>query len=439
MVKEIRGPGILRRFWNSITERGPVNTPVSSSRPRGDRADIDWKNKRLQDSSLSGLVAQIKKTTHPETCATLVQGYNRFTTNLFGELFKRRPEENIFISVGIAEGLLSIYNGADGATRDALGNALGLDGLSTEEANAANFSVLGDFEGYPGVRMTIANCLLADKRIILNDEFLQANILADIQRVDFRSSELSSTIKELVSRKTSGHINDFDPGSFDAETLIALLVPVHFQGHWNSPFDKEATEPSFFMGSNGKKQIVPFMFKKENFIHNSNDNHEAIRLQYQEGKISLRAFLPHHDRTLEDVHETLRETNWDPRAEFKRLAKYPDFGEDLLYFPKFKFETEGDLSGPLTALGLGGLFSPATANLTKTTADPLPLYLGRSIQKSVLEVDEEGTKASEISAHIITLAGDGPEEIRFNHPFLISIVDDRTDLILFLGSITNLS
>ncbi len=376
-----------------------------------------------------------------EAKEALIRGYNSFTINLFDQLFALYPGKNIFITIGIASGLLSIYNGADGTTRHAVAKALGLQGMNTEEANAAHAEVVGTLsKKKAGAQLQIANCLLVDKKVRLREDFLQRFSGEVIHHLGLTSPQMSTFIKEWVAEKTDNQVTDFDPsGDFNTKTLLALLTPAHFRGLWDIPFDRRDTKPGLFMSSTGKRKGLPFMFREGSFHHDYQDDHELIRLHYKHRSISMRVFLPRVKHTLADVQHTLKDVQWDPGHFFQDLSRQfhnmHDLGEDKLYFPKFKVESETDLTVPLAKLGMSELFTPMGANLSRMIASPLPAHFGQAIQKGVLEVDEEGTTASDISSFAASLGE--PSTIKVNRPFLTSVVHNKSNLILGLGSVVD--
>ncbi|MFO8060765.1 MAG: serpin family protein, partial [Bacillota bacterium] len=68
----------------------------------------------------------------------LIAANNRFAFNLFAELARGEPGENIFISpTSISLALAMTYNGADGETRQAMAEVLQLEDMDLETVNAA--------------------------------------------------------------------------------------------------------------------------------------------------------------------------------------------------------------------------------------------------------------------------------------------------------------
>ncbi len=79
-----------------------------------------------------------------------------------------------------------------------------------------------------------------------------------------------------------------------------------------------------------------------------------------------------------------------------------------------------------------------TADLTGIATDA-PLVVGKVIQKAVIEVDEEGSKAAAATViGVVALASidtpkEPPKQFYATQPFFFFISDSRTDVILFSG------
>jgi len=67
-----------------------------------------------------------------------------------------------------------------------------------------------------------------------------------------------------------------------------------------------------------------------------------------------------------------------------------------LRLPRFRIETQADLSVPLKALGMSQVFDPARATL-EGISDRKPLYLMGVMQRDFVEVNEKGTEAAAVS------------------------------------------
>lgn len=85
-------------------------------------------------------------------------------------------------------------------------------------------------------------------------------------------------------------------------------------------------------------------------------------------------------------------------------------------------ESSFDLIGMLESLGITSIFSEATANLSGISHSHL--FVSSLLHKTVLTIDEEGTKAAAVTAPVCTRkSARVRSEIEFkcNRPFLFGV------------------
>jgi serine protease inhibitor len=109
--------------------------------------------------------------------------------------------------------------------------------------------------------------------------------------------------------------------------------------------------------------------------------------------------------------------------------------------PKFRIETEVDLTAPLKAMGIGQVFDPARAALERIS-EVKALYLKGVLQKDFVEVNEKGTEAAAVTG-VFCLGALDPEpppppfEMIVDRPFVFAICDDFTRTVVFLGAVVD--
>ncbi|MFT8887801.1 MAG: serpin family protein [Ethanoligenens sp.] len=101
--------------------------------------------------------------------------------------------------------------------------------------------------------------------------------------------------------------------------------------------------------------------------------------------------------------------------------------------PRFKVTADENLNQTLSQMGLSSAFGDR-ADFSEMTNDR-SLYISNVRQKTVLEVDELGTKAAAATAAGMTsksaVLG---KHINFDRPFVFAVVDLKTNLPLFIGT-----
>ena len=112
-----------------------------------------------------------------------------------------------------------------------------------------------------------------------------------------------------------------------------------------------------------------------------------------------------------------------------------------LRLPRFRIETQADLSAPLKALGMTQVFDPTRATL-EGISDCKPLYLMGVMQKDFVEVNEKGTEAAAMTSLVLGAALNPPPppppfEMIVNRPFVFAICDDFSGVVVFLGAVVD--
>ena len=105
--------------------------------------------------------------------------------------------------------------------------------------------------------------------------------------------------------------------------------------------------------------------------------------------------------------------------------------------PKLNFETSATLNDMLADLGLENIFSD-DADFSDITDKNTKV--STILQKTKLELDENGTKAAAVTAVIMegmSVANPEPvvKKVELTRPFAFLIYDEANDEILFMGKI----
>ena len=96
----------------------------------------------------------------------------------------------------------------------------------------------------------------------------------------------------------------------------------------------------------------------------------------------------------------------------------------------------------LPALGMTDAFSMKMADFTGITKERPPLFIGKVIQKTFAEVNEQGTEAAAVTV-VTGYATAAPRReppipvFRADHPFMFLIRHRPSNCILFMGRVTN--
>ena len=87
----------------------------------------------------------------------------------------------------------------------------------------------------------------------------------------------------------------------------------------------------------------------------------------------------------------------------------------------------------LKSMGISEAFTD-NANFTKMSNEPL--CIGSVTHKTYIKVNEKGTQAGAVTAISMntTSVGEPPEQVYLTRPFIYAIVDNKTNLPIFIGT-----
>jgi len=379
-----------------------------------------------------------KETTQPVQITNEIRAANtQFALTMLQQLDGAHAGENLcFSPLSLALALSMALNGAEGETYDAIAKTLGYTEQKLDAVNAqarALARLLNPADKSITVRM--ANGLWVQQGFLLKPEFLRALLSfyeTRTETVDFRNAEAAAdAINAWVKEQTQGLIEKlFQAGDFDAQTRLALVNTLYFEGKWQYPFPKDATQDAPFALENGETKQVPMMRLSERLPYLKEEGFEAVALPYGGGDYRFYLFLPDKGRTIADLRKQLTPANWG-----KWLGAFRTV-QGSLQVPRFTVETKYDLKPPLSALGMEIAFDPDRADFSRIAdGSPERLFIQKAIQKAVVEVDEEGTKAAAATGVSIGVTSVPVDQFTMvvDRPFLFAIVHQPTGVVLFLG------
>jgi serine protease inhibitor len=369
----------------------------------------------------------------PETYAANTQ----FALTMLQQLDDASAGENLcFSPLSLALALSMTLNGAEGETYDAIAKTLGYTEQKLDAINAqarALARLLNPADKSITVRM--ANGLWVQQGFPLKPDFLRALLThyeTRTETVDFRNAEAAANaINTWVKEQTQGLIEKlFQASDFDAQTRLALVNTLYFEGAWQYPFPKDATQDAPFYLESGATKQVPMMRLSERLPYLRGEGFEVVALPYGEGDYRFYLFLPDKGRTVADLRKQLTSENWGKWLGAFRVV------QGSLQMPRFKIEAKYDLKPPLSALGMGVAFDPDRADFSRIAdVSPERLFIQKAIQKAVVEVDEEGTKAAAATGIMVGVTSVPVDQFNMvvDRPFLFAIVHQPTGVVLFLG------
>lgn len=370
----------------------------------------------------------------------LVSKSNDFAFRLYGESINGlTAEQNALISpLSVQAALAMTYHGADGDTRQAIVEAIGLEGEEESVVHAYFQKLIRDLPQLdPSTKMNIANSIWYRDGFSVLPEFLKVNAdyyQAEVKALDFDQPDAADPINQWVDQKTQGKITKIIE-NIKPEDLMLLVNAVYFKGGWEQKFDPEDTIKEPFYTLDGPID-VEFMKITHKYKGRSHAQFQAVELPYGNRKYSMMAILPNSESTISDLIELFQ----TPGAADELLdTEQAGLVETQLYLPKFKFSYSNKLNDEMTALGMG-LAMNEHADFSRISSDET-IQISEIQHKSFIETNEEGTEAAAVTAVIVGVTSAGPPSepftLKLDRPFLFLIREMGSGLILFVGQINN--
>ena len=413
------------------------------------------------------------------------------TVNLLRETAKTTPAGgNLMISpLSFSQALSMAANGAKGETLDEITGLLGGD-LDMDSLNQYYNSYIADLPQSENAKLDIANAawFIDDtNKISVPPSYLQTikdYFTADVYRSPFNEQTVSD-INGWVKEKTNGMIPSIING-LDPRTIFMLVNALYFDAKWEEPYKDyqvsdrlfyltegdayreayaqygpyptgfgaigqtdwsamftkdgqysggtdQSEEPESSANPSGNQTLTVKLMDSTEDIYLENDYVTGFMRPYEGGKYSFVGLLPKGSLTVADCIAEM------DGSTLKTLFDQKEAGQVDVSIPKFSSDFSVDLIPVMKELGVEKAFDSREADFTGLNAYG-ETWIGAVIQKTRIEVDEKGTKAAAATA-IAGLGGAGfmpdRKEVILDHPFIYMIVDNKTELPLFIGYLMN--
>lgn len=358
-----------------------------------------------------------------------VQAANEFGFDLFRRMYTGYPNENWVTSPASLWFLLSMaIGGAGGETLSEMRRAMALH----DDYSLIDLGRLRQIEDPLRADGTvrIANLLAVhDEHILLPsfERFCRSTMQSEIMRRSFADPATAAAINAWVAQITQGKITNILQG-LSPQDRIVLVNAIYLKAQWVKKFID--AEPDWFEGPAGRTKCM-MMSKKERLRYAKLDGWRAVKIPYQGDRLSMLIVLPDRGVSMTQLLDSLEIDDLE-QALTASLSM-----EVNLEMPRFKIEgtMDANLMAALQAMGMQSAFSPGTADFSPMSGSR-DLFLGKVMQKAVIEVDEVGTEAAAASMMQFKLSMSVKEEstsLRLDRPFFYCIVDEQTNLVLFNG------
>lgn len=371
--------------------------------------------------------------------AAIVEKQIDFSFAVASAVAQQSAEDNLIISpFSLYSALSLLTNGATEQTKTELNTAMGLTNIATDDLNSFN----RDFSQYLTQvdnvsTLANSNALFPKQGLEIYESYstqLKEFYNATVQNVDYTTIEAQQTIDNWVDVATKGVIKK-TPIQFAADTELALLNALYFNGKWDKKFNKELTKKELFTNANGSSQEVEMMNSESLSAYFEDNNAKYLKLEYGNGAFNMLLMLPSEGTTNDQLLATLNSTLWSTIIS-PRPPK-----EVTLKLPKFKINAPRiDLKQTLNDMGIVRAFSP---DAQFGDISPTKLVVSEVVQGANFELDEEGSTAAAVTVIAMDIENGGEDEyqkVEFlaNRPFAFAIYEQSTKNILFIGKVDTL-
>lgn len=367
----------------------------------------------------------------------VIKPHNELSFALFQKI-RGSEEQDLFISpTSLFLALSMVYNGAEGETKEEMAQALQLAGIDEEKLNKASASLVNQLQkDDESIQLDIANSIWLNEQFHFQEGFkekTQDYFKAEIEEINIQDDASVDQINKWVSEATNDKIDKMVEAPLDPNLVTYLLNAIYFKGDWTYEFDEKETEKADFHITQEEEKEVSMMSLSEDLLYTENDLFQAVELPYGEESMKMQVFLPKEEVKREEVAENFTFDNWTKwNQEFET-------SEGTVKLPKFELSYEIMLNEILQQLGMELAFKKE-AEFTKLIEEEEPVWISSVKQKTFIEVHEKGTEAAAVTGvEVVSESApiDDPFLLEANRPFIITIVDEETDAILFMGEIVN--
>jgi len=356
------------------------------------------------------------------------------------DLFKKTASEsnNSLISpLSVMLALAMTANGADKETLAQMQKVLGKD-IPLNQLNEYLYSYVKNLPSEKKSKLSIANSIwFRDDAnyLTVEKDFLQKN--ADYYNAAaYKSAFDSQTLKDInnwVKSKTDGMIDKI-LDNIDKNAVMYLINAVVFDARWETVYNKEDISDGDFFAVDGSKQTAKFMHSEESKYLNDGKATGFMK-PYYNGKYSFMAMLPNEGIKIKDYIASLTGES------FLNIIKKAENTAVSATLPKFSYDYTVQMKDALKALGMPDAFSSNAADFSNLGKSPAGnLFINDVLHKTFILVDELGTKAGAVTkVEINTSSVMETKTVNLNRPFVYTIIDNATNLPVFIGAVMSMN
>lgn len=367
----------------------------------------------------------------------LLDNNNDFACNLFRTINKNRKlsDGSIVVSpISVSYVLGMLNEGASGKTRQQITDVLGLSG-STQQINEYFKTMIYKVSrADSNITVQLANCIDVNsaKGISLIPQYkadMQQYYDAQIDALDFTKRSSLDKINNWCNKHTGGMIPTA-VDRLDPDAVLYLLNAIYFKAKWTEEFNPEDTRYMKFRTPYATVVKHKMMYRQARTLYGKNEICQMLYLPYGNKDFGMYILLPVKGKTTADIIQRL-----SARGLEQQLNGMKDENVDIL-IPRFFTSSEATLNHVLSAMGMPLVFT-SRAELPNMAQGEKALYVSLIDQKTIIEVNEEGTEGTARTLLRALKGDDEPpkiENFHATHPFVYLIIEKRSGAIFFMGT-----
>ena len=355
---------------------------------------------------------------------------------LFKESWNRSENENTLISpLSVQIALAMTANGANGRTKSEMESVLA-DNIPLDDLNEYLSSYVGNLPSSEKSKLSIANSIWfrdADY-FSVKDEFLYKNAnyyRAQIYKAKFDQTTVNS-INDWIDKSTDSMIQKVLE-QISKDTVMYLINAIAFDAKWEDPISEYSVYKDTFVNINGEGKEVEMMISEYERFYIETENATGFKKNYEGGDYSFVALLPREGVSINDYIASL-----DGEEIIDTLSGIQPSGNGVICMPKFSYEYGIEMREMLCELGMPSAFSDESADFSNMTNSDV--FISSVIHKSFISVDNEGTRAAAVTVVEMKDACEYKPawSVTLDRPFVYMIVDNETNLPIFIGCLTDI-
>jgi serpin B len=380
------------------------------------------------DSPEPDNILKLRPLTYEEE--TLLKSSNEFSFELMRMLDAKTPNENIiFSSFGVGNGIGMAFNIIEDRPKAELKKFLKISDVRDIDIHKAYFE-LGEILNLVDrdVQFTKANSLwinYTQEISPLSGDKIMAYYDADVEYLDFSNDKSIKTINRWVENRSYGKISHV-VDHIAPKDRSYIINAIHFDVHWNLPFNELTLEDFAFTDLNGEyKSCQNINLYSGEFLAYSDPTITLLDIPLGNKQFYLSIIVP--DRITE-FHKLVQ--NLNPALIKEYLNEGITVNKDVL-LPRINIDSEVRLKDLFPEFGLTG-----PIEIIKNYYPISNLFISDFIHKTSINIGT-GSETNRNHDHAEILHQTTSDPMIIDRPFIFLVREKFTGAIVFTGKLVN--